>query len=49
MGKGNNIIQVLVNRGSVHFWIDATTIKAWYCLKHHGHRGCGFIFLDTEI
>ncbi|PCS23236.1 Mobile element protein [Candidatus Enterovibrio escicola] len=24
-------------------------IKAWYCLKHHGHHGLGFIFPDIMI
>ncbi|PCS22670.1 Mobile element protein [Candidatus Enterovibrio escicola] len=31
--------QALVNCGSVTFWIDAASIKAWHCLEHHGHRG----------
>ncbi|PCS21341.1 Mobile element protein [Candidatus Enterovibrio escicola] len=37
MGKAKHKIsnwkqynQALVNRGSVTFWIDATTIKAWH-------------------
>ncbi len=41
--------QALVNRGSVIFWIDVAAIKVWCCLKHHGHRGHGFIFLETTI
>ncbi len=56
MGKGKHKIsnwkqynQVLVNRGLVTFWINNHATKAWYFLKHHGHRGRGFIFLDTAI
>ncbi len=41
--------KVLINRGSVTFWIDVAAIKAWHCLKHHDHRSRGFIFLDTSI
>ncbi|PCS22632.1 hypothetical protein BTN49_1858 [Candidatus Enterovibrio escicola] len=29
--------------------IDDVSIKAWLCLKHHRHRGRGFIFSDTAI
>ncbi len=56
MGKAKHNIsnwkqynQALVNRESVTFWIDVSTIKAWHYLKHQGHRGCRFIFSDTEI
>ncbi len=41
--------QALVNRSSVTFWINVAAIKAWCCLKHHGHRNRGFIFSDTKI
>ncbi len=41
--------QALVNWGSMIFWIDVATIKARYCLKHHGHRGRWVIFSDTAI
>ncbi len=41
--------QGLVNLDSITFWINDTAIKVWHCLKHHGHRGRGFIFSDTSI
>ncbi|PCS21921.1 Mobile element protein [Candidatus Enterovibrio escicola] len=41
--------QELVNRGSVTFWINIAIIKVLHSLKHHGYRGCGFIFSDTAI
>ncbi|PCS21507.1 hypothetical protein BTN49_3047 [Candidatus Enterovibrio escicola] len=31
------------------FWIDVSDIKVWHYLKHHCHRGRGFVFSDTEI
>ncbi len=56
MGKGKAKInnwkqynQALVNRGSVTFWINLASIEAWLCLKHHAHRGRGFIFSNTKI
>ncbi|PCS22734.1 Mobile element protein [Candidatus Enterovibrio escicola] len=41
--------QALANRILVTFCIDLAALKAWRCLRYHGQRGRGFIFLDTEI
>ncbi len=41
--------QTLVKHGSVTFWTDVAAIKVCHCLKHHGYRDRGFIFLDTLI
>ncbi len=56
MEKGKNKIrnwkqynQALVNRGSVTFWRNDAAIQVFHYLKHKGHRGRGFIFLDTAI
>lgn len=41
--------QVLVNRGSIVFWVDDVAIQTWHCKEYHGKRGWGFTFTDGAI
>ena len=36
---GLNTTSLLINRGSLTFWVDAETMNNWFHHDHHGRRG----------
>ncbi|MCZ0753920.1 transposase, partial [Aeromonas enteropelogenes] len=41
--------QLLINRGSLTFWVDAEAMSNWFHHDHHGRRGRSQLYTDQTI